>query len=259
MTTSFGTLQKLASVLGRPAASEIRDLLDTGSPLSATEVAYLTGAVAGVPADSKCVVLGTSKALGTITTGTITTLSCTDLDAGASGTAGSVDVFPSTSSKGKLSITAAANAADTTTTVNKASQAAARTYTLADALANADFILGQQAAVARTASADGLTTGTIADAGKIQSITVTSADANNIVVLPTPTPGTLVVLCNAGTGFELRTSAPATISINGGAEANAESAIAANTMVIAYCKSATAWAALSLVGTTLAAVEAAAA
>lgn len=42
------------------------------------------------------------------------------------------------------------------------------------------------------------------------------------------------------------------------AGAAVESAIAAATMVIAVCKTATAWAAFSLVGTTLAAVEAAA-
>ncbi len=124
----------------------------------------------------------------------------------------------------------------------------------------ATFTVGfNQAAVARTATSDGLTTGIIADAGSIQHITVTSANADHIIVLPTPTPGTLVILCNGTTGYELRSNAPSTVLINAGAGGAAvESAIAASTMVIAYCKSATAWAALSLVGTTLAAVEAAA-
>ena len=49
-----------------------------------------------------------------------------------------------------------------------------------------------------------------------------------------------------------------TVAINGGAGANAESAVAANTMVIAVCTSATTWQAIGLAGTTLAAVEAAA-
>ena len=53
-------------------------------------------------------------------------------------------------------------------------------------------------------------------------------------------------------------TAPASIAINSGSGADAESAIAASTLVVAVCKSATTWAALSLVGTTLAAVEAAA-
>lgn len=111
---------------------------------------------------------------------------------------------------------------------------------------------------ARTATADGTGTGTIAAAGKLQFVAVTCDDANKIVVLPAPVPGTIVILRNAGTGYELRTSAPATIAINGGTAANAESAIAANTMVIAICTTATAWQAIGLAGTTLAAVEAAA-
>ena len=113
--------------------------------------------------------------------------------------------------------------------------------------------------VARTATATGATTGTIAAAGGLQFVTVTSEDVNHIIILPTPTPGTIVVLGGNATGYELRSSAPATVAINGGAEANAESAIAAATMVIAVCTTATTWQAISLVGTTLAAVAAAAA
>lgn len=114
------------------------------------------------------------------------------------------------------------------------------------------------ATVARTATADGTGTGTIAAAGLLQFVTVTSDDANKIVILPAPVPGTIVVLRNGATGYELRTSAPATIAINGGTGANAESAVAANTMVIAVCTTATTWQAIGLAGTTLAAVEAAA-
>ena len=102
-------------------------------------------------------------------------------------------------------------------------------------------------------------TGTIADAGMLQMVTVTASDANHIIILPTPTPGTIVILRNGATGYELRSSAPATVAINGGAEANAESAIAASTMVIAVCTTATTWQAIGLAGATLAAVEAAAA
>ena len=111
---------------------------------------------------------------------------------------------------------------------------------------------------ARAATADGSGTGSIADAGMLQFVTVTSDDANKIVKLPTPTPGTIVVLRNGATGYELRSSAPATVAINGGTGASAGSAIAANTMVVAICTTATTWQAISLAGTTLAAVEAAA-
>jgi hypothetical protein len=110
-----------------------------------------------------------------------------------------------------------------------------------------------------TATSTGATTGTIAAAGLLQFVTVVSGNANHIVVLPAPVPGTIIVLRNGATAYELRTSAPATVAINGGAEADAESAIAASTMVVAICTTATTWQAFSLVGTTLAAVEAAAA
>lgn len=100
--------------------------------------------------------------------------------------------------------------------------------------------------VARTATAAGDGTGLIADAGLIQFVTVTSAGANNIITLPTPTPGTIVVLHVAATGYELRSNAPATVAINGGAEADAESAIGANTTVLMICASATSWKGLQL-------------
>lgn len=97
-------------------------------------------------------------------------------------------------------------------------------------------------AVARTATTDGLTTGIIADAGLIQFVTVTSDDANKIIVLPTPTPGTIVVLHNGTTGYELRSSAPSTVLINAGAGGAAvESAIAANSTAIMICVTALAW------------------
>lgn len=94
-------------------------------------------------------------------------------------------------------------------------------------------------ATTATATADGLETGALA-AGS-QFVVVTSDDANKIISLPAPIPGTIVRLINGATGYELRTSTPATIAINGGAEANAESAIAANTYVEMMCVSATAW------------------
>jgi hypothetical protein len=112
--------------------------------------------------------------------------------------------------------------------------------------------------VARTATTDGLTTAIITSRGMLNFITVTSSDANFIIVLPAPTPGTIVILRNGSTGYELRSSAPATVAINGGTDTAGESAIAASAMVIAICTTATTWQAISLAATTLAAVEAAA-
>jgi hypothetical protein len=113
--------------------------------------------------------------------------------------------------------------------------------------------------VAVTATSDGLTTGIIPDSAKV--VQVTSANANNIVALPTPVIGKKVKLINtSGTGFELRSSSPTTISINGGSGAAAESALASTALLIhCECISATAWIANSHVAAgTESAVEAAA-
>jgi hypothetical protein len=92
---------------------------------------------------------------------------------------------------------------------------------------------------ARTATADGTGTGQIS-AGTTH-VVVTSDNADKIITLPAPVLGLRIVIQNAGTGYELRTSAPATIAINGGVSAAAESAIAANITTTVTCVSATAW------------------
>lgn len=71
--------------------------------------------------------------------------SVTNLDAGASGTAGTLDVFPATASKGKLSITAADSAGDTITTIVNASQADTRSYTIPDAGGDGYFVMSTTA------------------------------------------------------------------------------------------------------------------
>ncbi len=93
--------------------------------------------------------------------------------------------------------------------------------------------------VTATATADGTTTGTILNGNCF--VTVTSDDANKIIILPAPIPGTIVKLLNGATGYELRSSSPTTVGINGGTGANVESAIGANIYVIMECVSATAW------------------
>lgn len=78
-------------------------------------------------------------------TKTIPAIVTTNLDAGASGTAGTVDIFPTTASKGKIAISAADSAGDTTTAIVNASQAGARTYTIPDAGASASFVMTEGA------------------------------------------------------------------------------------------------------------------
>ena len=109
---------------------------------------------------------------------------------------------------------------------------------LTDTAPNSDYTVAPYSA-SRTATADGTGTGQI-EAGTTFA-TITSADANHIVALPAPVPGTVVALRNGATGYELRTSAPATVAINGGSGANTESAIPASTLTVCVCASATEW------------------
>lgn len=110
---------------------------------STTELSVLDGVTGGTVTASKALVVDANKDLSALRNVTVT-----NLDAGASGTAGSVDIFPATAAKGKTTLSAADNAGDTTTSIATAAQAAARTYTVPDAGADAafDLIKGNAAA-----------------------------------------------------------------------------------------------------------------
>ena len=109
------------------------------------------------------------------------------------------------------------------------------------------FSQGQQSsAVAVTATSDGLTTGIIPEGASY--VTVTSAGANNIVLLPPPTVGTVVWIFVGTNGCELRagsatgTDASGTIAIGGNTpSADHESALPANSLSLMVCTSATTW------------------
>lgn len=93
----------------------------------------------------------------------------------------------------------------------------------------------------------------------VQFVIPVWSNANNILILPSPTPGKIVIIAGAATGGELRSSDPATIGINAGVGVAAESAIAANMMVIAICESLTNWKGFTIASNgTLAALQVAA-
>jgi hypothetical protein len=103
----------------------------------------------GADGDNDLIINGTiTLASGSLinTAGSLTlagdlTVSGGDIDAGASGAAGTVDIFPTTASKGKTQITSSNNAGNTTTTINVAAQAGAVTYTVPDAAASGAFAI----------------------------------------------------------------------------------------------------------------------
>jgi len=101
---------------------------------------------------------------------------------------------------------------------------------------------------ARTVTATGATTGTIAD-GTTGYIQVTSDNANKILILPAPVVGLVLGVVVGANGCELRTSDPVNISLNGGSGEGKELALAATTLTYVKCTSTTSWTAVTLVGT----------
>ena len=84
------------------AEEDIAPALESLDQVSIAELEFLDGALAGTVVSSKAVVVDSNKDVGDIRN-----LDAVNIDAGASGTAGSVDVFPATVAKGKTSFTAA--------------------------------------------------------------------------------------------------------------------------------------------------------
>ena len=120
------------------------------------------------------------------------------------------------------------------------------------------FSSGGPGVVRLTATATGTR---IPEERLIQLVIPTWGAVDNILILPAPDPGKIVIIAGAATGGELRTTSPNTVSINGavGQGSAAESAVAANQMVICICESPTSWKALVIGSTgTVAGLEAAA-
>jgi hypothetical protein len=194
---------------------------------------------------------------GTVTTLTSTTGNITNIDAGASGSAGTVDIFPSTASKGKLALTAADSAGDTTTTIVNASQAGARTYTIPDAGTNASFVMTQGAqtlagALTLSSKLNLTDVGTVAAAGSAQgdatAITnmvtyVTASDGAKGVILPAVTAGAVYIVYDTVATSGLKIYPASGDDINDGS-ANAAITIEGKTMAIFVGLDTTTWAAM---------------
>jgi len=119
--------------------------------------------------------------------------------------------------------------------------------------------LGNNPTVSATATSTGATTGTLTDLGVDFTVLVTSANADHIIILPAPVVGRTIRLLNqSATAYELRSSTPASIAINGGTGASAESAIPASSVATITCRTAIGWSGFTTTGATLASIEAAA-
>lgn len=83
------------------------------SGLDSGEIGVLEGVTAGTVLASKVLIVDANKDLAALRN-----LTLVNLDAGASGTAGTIDIFPATAAKGKASVTCADQTGNTTVTLN---------------------------------------------------------------------------------------------------------------------------------------------
>lgn len=139
-TVNSGTQYQLAyyaangtAVSGLTAITASRAVVSdaNGLPIAATttstEIGYVNGVTSAIQTQLNTKFTNGAAALNT----------------GASGTAGTLSVFPTTASKGVTTLTASDNSGNTTTNINTAAQAGARTYTIPDAGASASFVMTQ--------------------------------------------------------------------------------------------------------------------
>lgn len=168
---------------------------------SAAELNLLDGSVAGTAVASKALVLGATKNADTIV--------ITNIDAGASGTAGTVDVFPATAAKGKLAVSVTDQTGDTTVDLVVGAMAAARTITLRDPGAAASVLTSTDGtAAATTATAVELTraadvsTRLVAAGGTLAA--TEAAHEGRIIALDTLTGSVVTLPAATGSGGRYR-------------------------------------------------------
>jgi hypothetical protein len=204
--------------------------------VSVAEIELLDGLTAGTVTASKALVVDSNKDIGALRTAVVT-----NLDAGASGTAGTVDIFPTTASKGKIAIAATDSTGNTTTTITNAAQSATATMTIPDTNGSASFVMtaaAQTVAGAKTFSTlPIIPVATVAATGTVQgdaaAITtgftlVTGADDAKGVLLPAAAAG-LVCIIKVGDGADLK------VWPNTGDAINAIAANSAMTVVDDVC------------------------
>ena len=137
-----------------------------GIDISGTELSALDGLTAGTVTASKIVQVDSNKDIGDFRN-----LDVTNLDAGLSGTAGTVDVFPTTASKGKLIISATDNTGNTNFTITNAAHGQATVVTVPDVGLATSYVVQSTAAL------------TAAEANYLDLTTLGTGAASKAVVL----------------------------------------------------------------------------
>jgi hypothetical protein len=120
-----------ANAARRGSLKDLGDLLDSIidalDSLSDTELGFVDGVTAGTVTASKAAVVDANKDISAFRN-----VGVVNLDAGSSGTAGSVDIFPATASKGKATFDVADQTGNTTVTHRTAEMGQATVITTPD-------------------------------------------------------------------------------------------------------------------------------
>jgi len=153
-------------------------LIELADSISVTELDYLDGVTAGTVLAGKAAVVDANKDIGDFRN-----LDVVNLDAGLSGTAGTVDVFPTTAAKGKLIISATDNTGDTNVTLKNAAHGQATVVTLPDVGLAISYVLQSTAAV--TAAEANVLAGATAGTQVASKAVVADANVNIGVVKAT--------------------------------------------------------------------------
>jgi hypothetical protein len=123
----------------------------------------------------------------------------TNIDAGSSGVAGTVDVFPATAASGRVRLSAADSAGDYILTIVNASLAAARTVTIPDPGAAASFVMTEGAQTINGAKRFDNNGVTIEDSDNTHVVTISPGNESASRVLSIPVLGAADTVETLGT------------------------------------------------------------
>ncbi len=166
--------------------------------LGVADLTKIDGITNGTAAANKAVVLDASKGVATITsatittltstTGNVTTVNATNVDAGADAVAGTVDIFPATTARGKFILSCTDQDGATNVTLKPAAMAQASVISIPDpGAATANVLLtdaaNDQAVV--TATSVELNYNDIATLGTLAASKTWTSDASLDTVMPT--------------------------------------------------------------------------
>lgn len=171
--TGDTTVTLNANAMGQATQVNIADpgaaasyVVQTTAALALAEADVLQDVTPGTVAGSKAVVVTSDKDAGDFRN-----LDAVNIDAGASGTAGTVDIFPTTAARGKLTLSVADQTADTAVTLAVAGMGQATQVNIADPGAAASYVVQSTAAV------------TLAEADRLDGAVVANSVAAKVALL----------------------------------------------------------------------------